>query len=210
MGDRRRVVDVRGQQCVVVVDHPGAERGVVGRVASAAGAQAADRSHRDDGRGQSRCDRLQHAVVVAPLRSILFTNTSVGMRSRCSVRISTRVCACTPSTAETTSTAPSSTLSTRSTFHLGDEIRVTGCVDQVHGDVVDGERRHCGLDRDPPLALQRQGIGFVLPRSTLPISSITPATCSSRSVRLVLPASTCATISQVQRFHSASCPLRRW
>ena len=46
---------------------------------------------------------------------VLLTKNSVGTRSRCSARISTRVCACTPSTADTTSTAPSSTLSTRST-----------------------------------------------------------------------------------------------
>ena len=37
------------------------------------------------------------------------------MRKRCSARIRMRVWACTPSTAEITSTAPSSTLSTRST-----------------------------------------------------------------------------------------------
>ena len=35
---------------------------------------------------------------------------------------------------------------------------------------------------------------WVLPSSTLPISSMTPAANSSRSVRLVLPASTCARI----------------
>ena len=51
----------------------------------------------------------------APARSILFTNSSAGMRSRRSARISTRVCGCTPSTAEITRMAPSRTLSTRST-----------------------------------------------------------------------------------------------
>src|SRR5436305_12607478 len=35
---------------------------------------------------------------------------------------------------------------------------------------------------------------WVLPASTLPTASITPAAYSSRSVRLVLPASTCARI----------------
>ena len=66
----------------------------------------------------------------APGRSILFTNSSVGMCSRCSARISTSVCACTPSTAEITSTAPSSTSSTRSTSAMksgwpGVSIRLT-------------------------------------------------------------------------------------
>src|SRR6185437_4483746 len=37
----------------------------------------------------------------------------------------------------------------------------------------------------------------VLPSSTLPISSMTPAVNSSRSVRLVLPASTCARIPKL-------------
>ena len=52
------------------------------------------------------------------------------MRSRCSARIRMRVCGCTPSTAESTSTAPSSTLSTRSTSAMksgwpGVSIRLT-------------------------------------------------------------------------------------
>ncbi len=51
----------------------------------------------------------------APGRSSLLIKISVGMPRRLSARISTRVCPCTPSTAETTSTAPSSTFSTRST-----------------------------------------------------------------------------------------------
>ena len=89
----------------------------------------------------------------APLRSILFTKMRVGMRSRCKVRIRTRVCGCTPSTAETTSTAPSSTL--KHPFHLGDEIRVARRVDQVDRDVVDDERHDGGLDRDAALPFQR-------------------------------------------------------
>ena len=80
------------------------------------------------------------------------------MRSRCSVRINTRVCACTPSTAEITSTAPSSTL--KHPFHLGDEVRVAGRVDQVDRDVVDDERHDRGLDRDAALPFERQGIGL--------------------------------------------------
>src|ERR687894_737289 len=41
---------------------------------------------------------------------------------------------------------------------------------------------------------------WVLPSSTLPISSMTPAAKSSRSVRVVLPASTCATIPRFNVF----------
>ena len=80
------------------------------------------------------------------------------MRSRCSVRISTRVCACTPSTAEITSTAPSSTL--EHPLHLGDEVRVAGRVDQVDRDVADDERHDGGLDRDAALPFQRERVGL--------------------------------------------------
>ena len=40
----------------------------------------------------------------------------------------------------------------------------------------------------------------VLPSSTLPISSMTPALCSRRSVRLVLPASMCARMARFRVF----------
>ena len=51
----------------------------------------------------------------APARSILLTKIRVGTRSRRSARNSSGVCGWTPSTAETTRTAPSSTPRTRST-----------------------------------------------------------------------------------------------
>ena len=80
------------------------------------------------------------------------------MRSRCSARISRRVCACTPSTAEITSTAPSSTLNTRSTSAMksgwpGVSIRLTVTSSMR-------ERHDRGLDRDAALPLQRQGVGL--------------------------------------------------
>ena len=85
-------------------------------------------------------------------------NNSVGMRSRCSARIKMRVCGCTPSTAEITRTAPSSTL--KHPFHLGDEVRMARRIDQVDVDVVDCERRHGRPDRDAALSLQRQRVGL--------------------------------------------------
>ena len=101
------------------------------------------------------------ARVSAPRRSSLLTNSSVGTRSRCRARISTRVCACTPSTADTTSTAPSSTLSTRSTSAMksgwpGVSIRliVTSPTD---------ERHHGRLDRDATRALERERVGLRIP-----------------------------------------------
>ena len=45
-------------------------------------------------------------------------------------------------------------------LHLGDEVRVAGGVDQVDGDVADGERDDGRLDRDAAPALERQGVGL--------------------------------------------------
>jgi hypothetical protein len=66
----------------------------------------------------------------APRWSILLMKNSVGTRSRRRARSRTRVCGWTPSTAEITRTAPSSTSSTRSTSAMksgwpGVSIRLT-------------------------------------------------------------------------------------
>jgi hypothetical protein len=131
----------------------------------------------------------------APPRSILLTKTTVGIRSRRKVRISTRVWACTPSTAETTSTAPSSTFSTRSTSAMksgwpGVSIRLT---------VTSSMRNDTTADlMVMPRCRSRARVSvWVLPWSTLPISPMTPASYSSRSVRVVLPASTWARIPRL-------------
>ena len=95
------------------------------------------------------------------------------MRSRCSARISTRVCACTPSTAEITSTAPSSTLSTRSTSAMksgwpGVSIRLTVTSSMANDTTAD-------LIVMPRCRSSASESVWVLPSSTLPISSMTPA-----------------------------------
>ena len=136
----------------------------------------------------------------APRRSILLTKISVGMRSRRRARIRTRVCACTPSTADTTSTAPSSTPSTRSTSAMksgwpGVSIRLTvtsPTANDTTADLIVMPRRRSSA---------RVSVR-VLPASTLPSSSMTPAAYSSRSVRLVLPASTWATIPRLSSCHA--------
>ena len=136
----------------------------------------------------------------APTRSILFTNRQVGMRSRVSVRISRRVCTWTPSTAEITSTAPSSTDSARSTSAMKSEcpgvsIRLT--VRSPSSNDTTAERIVM-----PRLRSRSIESVWVFPSSTRPTRSITPAAYSSRSVRLVLPASTCATMPIVREFKS--------
>ena len=86
-----------------------------------------------------RCRPARARHCARRARSILLTKISVGMRSRCSARIRTRVCACTPSTAETHQHR--AVEHAQHPFHLGDEVRVAGRVDQVDGDVADRERR---------------------------------------------------------------------
>src|SRR5438034_8826487 len=74
------------------------------------------------------------------------------MRSLCSACIKMRVCGCTPSTAEITSTAPSRTLKARSTSAMksgwpGVSIRLT-----VTSSIANRHDR--GLDRDPALLFE--------------------------------------------------------
>jgi hypothetical protein len=128
----------------------------------------------------------------APLRAILFAKMRVGMFNRRSVRINTRVCACTPSTAETTSTVPSSRLNARSTSAMksgwpGVSIRLTVTPSMTNETTAD-------LIVMPRWRSSARESVCVLPSSTLPTSSMIPAAWSSRSVRVVLPASTCARI----------------
>lgn len=128
----------------------------------------------------------------APARSILLTKTSVGSRSLRSVLIRTRVCAWTPSTAESSSTAPSRTSRARSTSAMKSEcpgvsIRLTCTSPTVNA--ATAERMVMPRCRSISPSSVR-----VSPASTLPSRSIAPPSNSSRSVRLVLPASTWARI----------------
>ena len=115
------VLDVRPQDRVIVLGERGGERGDerLVRLAPPEEVGLARSSPRTDPSetiaGVSRSAiSSKTASSRAPCRSILFTKSSVGTRAA-ERSHQHRVCACTPSTAESTSTAPSSTLSTRST-----------------------------------------------------------------------------------------------
>src|SRR4051794_3133802 len=126
----------------------------------------------------------------APMRSILFTNSKVGTRSRCRARIRIRVCGWTPSTAESTSTAPSSTPRARSTSAMK-----SGCPGVSTTLTVvpsSGNDTTAALIVMPRRRSRARLSVRVVPESTDPGSSMTPARCRSRSVRVVLPASTWA------------------
>ena len=126
----------------------------------------------------------------APARSILLTKIRVGTRSRRSARNSSGVCGWTPSTAETTRTAPSSTSRTRSTSAMksgwpGVSTRLTA---------RSPTRNEATADRIvmPRSRSSSSESVWVVPASTLPTRSMAPVVKRSRSVRVVLPASTWA------------------
>ena len=135
---------------------------------------------------------------LAPGRSILFTNSRAGISKRCSERMSIRVCACAPSTAEMTSTTPSRTFSTRSTSAMksgwpGVSIKLTATFPigkDATADLIVIPRRRSNGSKSV----------WVVPASTAPSWSMTPESYSSRSVRVVLPASTCARIPKLSVF----------
>ncbi len=128
----------------------------------------------------------------APRRSILLTKISSGSPAARMARARRRVCGCTPSTAETTSTTPSSTRSDRSTSATksawpGVSIRLTLRVCSWNETTAD-------LIVMPRARSSSRVSVWVVPLSTLPTEGMTPAVKRMRSVRLVLPASTCARI----------------
>jgi hypothetical protein len=95
-------------------------------------------------------------------------------------------------------------------FHLGDEVRVAGRVDQVDGDVIDDERHHGGLDRDAALPFQRQGVGLgaaVVDAADLvdDAGGVEQPLGQARLTGVYVRQD-----PQVQRAHEASCPLDRW
>ena len=94
------------------------------------------------------------------------------MLSRCSARIRMRVCGWTPSTAETTRTTPSRTLSTRSTSAMksgwpGVSIRLTVTSPSSNETTA-------ALMVIPRCRSSASVSVCVVPRSTLPSSSMTP------------------------------------
>jgi hypothetical protein len=103
----------------------------------------------------------------------LFTKSKVGIRNRVSVRISSRVCTWTPSTAEMTRTAPSRTDSARSTSAMKSEwpgVSIRFTVRSPSSNETTAERIVMPRRRSRSIESVR-----VLPASTLPTWSITPA-----------------------------------
>ena len=206
------VADERAQDRLVVLGEDLGERPVLGssalngtNVASRAGSRPA---HRDDAGESRRRIAAMTRSGSAPARSTLLTKIRVGTWSRWRARNRSGVCGWTPSTAETTRTAPSSTPRTRSTSAMksgwpGVSTRLTA---------RSPTRNEATADRIVmPRSRSRSSESvWVVPASTLPTWSMAPAVKRSRSVRVVLPASTCARMPRLSVRMGASCRARRW
>jgi hypothetical protein len=94
-------------------------------------------------------------------------------------------------------------------LHLGDEVRVTGGVDQVDRDVTDDERHDGGPDGDAALPLQRHGVGLCAAR--IDAADLVDDTRGEQQPlgQARLTGVYMRQNSQVQRLHAASCPLDR-
>ena len=164
--DARLVVDVRREQRLVVL----------GQQLEQAGHMVACRRHRSGVTCASRVPRSATEVIgvadgssvsasrastpsyCAPTRSILLTNTSVGMPQslqRPHQHAGLRLHAFHRGDDEHRAVEH-----VEHPLHLGDEVRVAGCVDQVDRDVAEHERHDGRLDRDAALAFQREDVGL--------------------------------------------------
>ncbi len=146
------------------------------------------------------------ASTSAPPRSTLLTNRKVGTPTSRSARQMTTVCGWTPSTADRTRTAASRTVRDRSTSAMKSGwpgVSRTLTVRSPRSKEVTAARIVMPRRRSRSIESVR-----VVPSSTLPGASSTPASARRRSVRLVLPASTCARIPRLrkdmQQLHGAS------
>lgn len=159
---RDGVLDVRRQQRVVVAGEDVERRRVeAGEKAGLAGAEGIGRPHRYDGRGQPLRDGPQHGVVARAASVDLVDEDEggdaqplQGAHQDASLRLDALDGGDDQHGAVEDAEHP---------LHLGDEVRVAGGVDEVDRHVVEREGDDGGLDRDPALPLQREGIGPGVP-----------------------------------------------
>ncbi len=89
---------------------------------------------------------------------------------------------------------------------LGDEVRVTGGVDQIHRDVVDHEGDDGGLDGDPalPLEVERVGLGVAVVDAA---GSVDDSGGEEQPLgQAGLTGVDVRQDAKIQEFHSVSCP----
>ena len=196
-GRREPPFDVRREEAVVVLGQRHrlavTERRVVGPVPHEARGPrpgAGDDAHGQHVGGEPRPHRGQRPVQRGA-RPVDLVHEQQGRHAEpWSARKRIRVCGCTPSTADSTSTAASRTPRVRSTSAM--KSGVPRGVDDVDGAAGQRERHDRGLDRDTAAAFDREAVGAGGAGVDRPRFVDDPARCRSRSVRVVLPASTWA------------------
>ena len=159
----RLAVDVRGQDRVVLLGQqlgqPGRE-GIVGAVpgreVGGARSELTRGAHRDDRWCQSLRDGPEQAVVTRAA-TVDLVDEHEGRDAQSMQRAHQDVCLRLHAF-DGRDHQYGTVEHAQGAFHLGDEIRVAGRVDQVDRDVLDRERHDGGLDRDPALLLQRQRV----------------------------------------------------
>ena len=138
---------------------PGREAGVGGvgrREVGGSRSKVTDRAHRDDCRCESLGDLLQHLRVAraAPVDLVdedQGRDTQSSQRSHQDARLRLH-------TFDGRDHEHHTVEHRERPFHFGNEVGVTGRVDEVDGDVIDRERDDRGLDRDAALLLERERI----------------------------------------------------
>ena len=130
-----------------------------------------------------------------PSRSTLLTTSRVGMPRDSKARQSSRVWAWTPSTAESTSTAPSSTVRHRSTSPKKSTwpgVSITWTRTPPQRSTVEADRTEMPRSR----STSSQSV-WVVPSSTFPAWRMAPPARSSCSVMVVFPASAWASMPRL-------------
>lgn len=130
-----------------------------------------------------------------PSRSTLLTTSRVGIPSLSRARQSTRVWAWTPSTAESTSTAPSNTVRHRSTSPRKSTwpgVSMTWMRTPRYRTMVEADRTEIPRSR----STSSQSV-WVVPSSTFPAWRMAPPKSSSCSVMVVFPASAWASMPRL-------------
>lgn len=205
------VVDVRGQQGVVVLGQHVEGAGRTGSdtrdEACRAGPGTGDGPHRDDRGGQPGRDLAQHLRVACAAAVDLVDeqqrrDAQPLQRPHQHPRL--RLDALHRGDHE-----DGAVQHAEDPLHLGDEIRVTGGVDEVDGDAVERERDDGGLDGDATLPFQREGVGAGVPVVDAADLVDHPGRMEQPLGQAGLTGVDMGENPEVEHVHEASCPSRR-
>lgn len=202
------VLDVRGEDFVVVLgEDGGCARAEPRQETGLAGPESLDRTHGDDGRPEPFGDRREE-VVVACASSVDLVDEEEGGDAQ-PLECAHQDAGLRLDPFDGRDDENRAVEHAEHPFHLGDEVRVAGGVDQVDGHVVDRERDDGRLDGDAAPALQREGVG-----TGVPVVDAADLVDHTGRVQEALGQAglTCVYVREnpeVEQVHLVSCPLAR-